>query len=114
MKQEKEMPNAPEMPTIPEYRRHALLCVGASCGENMALLRYLKERVEAAGLGADADNAVRVNRAGCLGVCRNGPVMVVHPEGVWYYALTPEKIDRIVEEHFLQGRPLAEYAFHGC
>ena len=107
------MPTNPNPPTLPYYKRHAILCVGTSCDENMDLLKYLKERVAKAGLIMGDENAVRVNRAGCLGVCQQGPIMVVHPDGVWYYDLTPEKIDRIVEEHFQGGQPVAEYAFYG-
>ena len=94
------------MPSLEPYQRHAIFCVGTSCGENMPLLQYLKKRVQEAGI------PVRVNRAGCLGVCEGGPIMVVYPEGVWYAGLTPERIDRIVEEHFRQGRPVREWVFH--
>jgi len=101
-----------DKPKINSYKRHAMMCVGKSCGENMPLLKSLKEKVLAAGLDT-GHNAVRVNRAGCLGVCEQGPIMVVHPEGVWYYDLDESKIDRIVEEHFKDGKPVKELAFHG-
>ncbi len=94
-------------PEIMPYRRHAILCVGTSCGENMPLLRYLKEKVSAAGL-----EDVRVNRAGCFGVCAQGPIMVVYPEGAWYCRLDEAAIDRIVEEHFRQGKIVEDYLFH--
>ncbi|RMH61350.1 MAG: ferredoxin [Zetaproteobacteria bacterium] len=100
-------------PMLPYYKRHAIMCCGKSCGENMPLLNYLKERVARAGLIMGDENAVRVNRAGCLGVCQQGPIMVVHPDGVWYCNLDEAKIDRIVEEHFKGGTPVAEYAFYG-
>ncbi len=100
-------------PMLPYYKRHVIFCCGTSCGENMPLLNYLKEKVAREGLIMGDENAVRVNRAGCLGVCQQGPIMVVHPDGVWYCALDEKKIDRIVEEHFKQGRPVEEYAFYG-
>jgi len=96
-------------PVISPYKHHAMMCVGKSCGENMPLLKSLKAKVKEAGL----DNDIRVNRAGCLGVCEQGPIMVVHPEGVWYYDLTEEKLDRIVEEHFKNDKPVKEFIFHG-
>ena len=96
-------------PVIAPYKHHAIMCVGKSCGENMPLLKSLKAKVKEAGL----DNDIRVNRAGCLGVCEQGPIMVVHPEGVWYYALTEEKLDRIVEEHFKNDKPVKAFTFHG-
>lgn len=98
--------------SIEPYQRHALMCCGKSCGENIPLLKSLKAKVGAAGLD-QGDHAVRVNRAGCLGVCKQGPIMVVHPEGVWYHDLDESKLDRIVEEHFKQGKPVKALAFYG-
>lgn len=100
-----------DVPEISPYKRHAILCIGKSCGENVPLLQYLKKRVTEEGIG-DGEHAVRVNRAGCLGVCRNGPIMLVYPEGVWYSDLTETKIDTIIEQHFKGGKPVVEYAFH--
>jgi len=100
-------------PSIAPYKRHALMCCGKSCGENLPLLKSLKDKVLKAGLIAGDENAVRVNRAGCLGVCQQGPIMAVHPEGIWYYDLNEDKLDRIVEEHFKQGKPVMEFTFYG-
>lgn len=100
------------MPTLMPYRHHAMMCCGNSCGENLPLFNYLKEAVLAAGLVTGDANAVRVNRAGCLGVCMEGPIMVVYPEGVWYCHLDKAGIDRIIEEHFKQGRVVKELAFY--
>jgi len=97
---------------IEPYKRHVLMCCGKSCGENIPLFRSLKEKVVAASL-AEGDMAVRVNRAGCLGVCAQGPIMVVHPEGVWYSDLNESKLDEIIEQHFKQDKPVKAYVFHG-
>lgn len=99
-------------PSIEAYKRHAVMCTGKSCGENIPLLKSLKSKVARAGLDT-GENAVRVNRAGCLGVCVQGPIMVVHPEGVWYCDLDETKLNRIVEEHFKNDKPVSELAFHG-
>lgn len=36
--------------------------------------------------------------------------MVVYPGGVWYCGLTDEAIDCIVDEHFVGGKAVEEYA----
>lgn len=99
-------------PMMMPYKRHAIMCCGKSCGENLPLLNYLKDRVVEAGLVVGDPDAVRVNRAGCLGVCVEGPVMVVYPEGVWYCNLNESAIDRIIEEHFRGGRVVEAFAFY--
>ncbi len=87
------------------------MCCGNSCGENLPLFNYLKQRTEEAFAEGGA-SAVRVNRAGCFDVCMQGPIMVVYPGGVWYCRLTESGIDRIVEEHFKHGEIVADLAFH--
>ncbi len=97
--------------SIPSYKHHAIMCVGKACGENMPLLKYIKQRMAEEGL-AEGDNAVRVNRAGCLGVCEQGPIMVVYPEGVWYANMDEAKVDDIIAQHLKGGKPLETLAFH--
>lgn len=92
-------------PTLAPYTYHALMCCGNSCGENLPLFNYLKERTA-------ENSAVRVNRAGCLDVCMEGPIMVVYPDGVWYCQLNKDAIDRIVDRHFGQGTVVEELAFY--
>jgi len=92
------------------YKHHVFFCCNqregsdASCGNHAAgeLQAYAKDRVRAAGL-AGKKGCVRINKAGCLGRCDEGPVMVVYPEGVWYTYSDKQDIDEIVEEHLKNG-----------
>ncbi len=47
----------------------------------------------------------------CLSVCIDGPVMVVHPDRVWYRLLDEEVLHRIVAEHLRGGVPVCSHTF---
>jgi len=74
-------------------------CEDAGASE---LRDYTKQRVKA--LGLNEEGGVRINNAGCLGLCKKGPVAVVYPEGVWYSYTDRSDIDEIIDEHLTHGR----------
>ncbi len=47
----------------------------------------------------------------CMGVCNDGPIVVVHPDGVWYRAVDEAVLAKIVEQHLRQGQPVATHMF---
>ena len=63
---------------------------------------YAKDKVKA--LADKIPQRVRVNMAGCLDRCAEGPVMVVYPDAVWYTYVDKSDIDEIIDEHLIHGR----------
>lgn len=63
---------------------------------------YAKQQVKMRGLAGPGK--VRINQAGCLDRCAQGPVAVVYPEGIWYRYVDEEDVDEIIEQHLVNGK----------
>jgi (2Fe-2S) ferredoxin len=90
-------------------RRHVFFCCNQRaaperCCANEGALdcqQYAKARVKA--LGLSGPGQVRINKAGCLDRCEEGPVLVVYPEAVWYTYIDRSDIDEIIDRHVVNG-----------
>ena len=100
------------------YERHVFFCTNqrepdatgvarTCCATKGAseLRDYAKKKIKK--LGLSGPGRVRVNNAGCLDRCEEGPCVVVYPEGVWYTYVDEQDIDEIVESHLQNGQIVA-------
>ena len=91
------------------YSRHVFFCTndredGSPCCQRFnarQMRKYVKNRCKE--LGIHGEGQVRINSAGCLGRCNEGPVIVVYPEETWYTYVDEEDLDEIVEQHLVKG-----------
>ena len=92
------------------YQYHVFFCCNqraapeACCNNHGSsdMRDYAKGRVKA--LKLNGKGKVRINQAGCLDRCEEGPVLVVYPEETWYTYVDKSDIDEIIDEHLTHGR----------
>lgn len=82
----------------------AVICTCTNCISNGAL--KIKEALEEHIKKFDLENKVQVVVTGASGLCVNGPILIVQPDGIFYQSLKKENLPHLVEEHFLKGRPV--------
>lgn len=92
------------------YQYHVFFCTnqrenGKACCADfdaLALLDYAKDQSKK--LKLTGPGKCRINSAGCMDRCSQGPVIAVYPEGVWYTYANTTDIDEIIEQHLQNGR----------
>ena len=92
------------------YRRHVFFCCNqrdppercCAASNALAMQKYAKGRIKALGLAGKGK--IRINKAGCLDRCEEGPVVVVYPEAVWYTYVDQHDIDEIIDSHIVGGK----------
>ena len=84
------------------YRSHVLVCAGTGCTSSGSAVLFdeFEQRLKDAGI----ENEVKVVKTGCFGLCAEGPIVVVYPEGAMYCRVTKADVQEIVTEHLVKGR----------
>jgi (2Fe-2S) ferredoxin/SAM-dependent methyltransferase len=92
------------------FRFHVFVCTQQkpegvpSCpaSGSFGVLDALDREIEARGLNHD----VQLTTCGCMGLCDEGPVMVVYPAGVWYRRVQPSDAAEILDTHLRDAKPV--------
>ena len=92
------------------YKYHVFFCTNErkdgkqscqQCGAQQAR-DYTKKKCKQ--LGIHGPDRVRINSAGCLDRCNEGPVIVVYPEETWYTYVDNDDLDEIIESHLINNK----------
>ncbi|MBU0988289.1 MAG: NAD(P)H-dependent oxidoreductase subunit E, partial [Proteobacteria bacterium] len=90
-------------------KRLVSLCAGSGCGAygtskvHAALMQELDKH--------NLQNEVEVKLSGCHGFCEKGPILVIHPEGIFYAQTKAEHVPEIVEETIKNGNLVKSLIF---
>ncbi len=98
------------------FRFHLFVCTqqkpegvpACSASGSLAVLEKLDHEIQAQGLIGQ----IQLTTCGCMGLCDEGPVMVVYPEGIWYRRVRPSDVSEIVEGHIGSGRCVERLAWN--
>jgi (2Fe-2S) ferredoxin len=91
----------------PKY--HIFVCTSCRVNGKQQGFCYSKKSVEVVNAfmeeieSRDLSGEVMMTNTGCFGICSQGPIVVVYPEGVWYGGVTPEDVEEIMDKHIEGG-----------
>lgn len=94
--------------SVRDYEAHVLVCKGGDCSKKggKETRKAIKSELRAEGMSRD----VRIDSVDCLGMCKQGPNVIVYPEGAWYLGLKKDEVPEVVEEHLKGGEPVERLA----
>lgn len=98
------------MKDLSNVRHHLFLCQGSSCKKAGAeeIADTIKDAIKDAGL----KHSVHITKTHCNDRCKNCPIVIVQPDGVWYNDVTKKVARRIVHEHLLHDRIVSDHVLY--
>lgn len=104
------------LPSSEPLVRKVFICNNGKCADSQQALEIyetLIEMIHGQGLDRyDSPNRIKCLLSGCFDICKNGPLMVVHPGAVYYHHVDFSKLRTIFERHLLHGEIVEEYVYH--
>lgn len=94
------------------FQYRVLVCNGTGCN-SVDSARILK-KFELLLQSRNLNQKVELVATGCLGLCAQGPVVIVYPEGAFYSKVTEESVQKIVNQHLISGRIVRELIYKEC
>ncbi len=95
--------------------RKVFICNNGKCADSQQSLEIyetLQGMIHEQGLDRyDSPNRIKCLLSGCFDICKNGPLMVVHPGAVYYQDVDQSKLRTIFEQHLLRGEIVEEYVY---
>ncbi|MCD7777318.1 MAG: NAD(P)H-dependent oxidoreductase subunit E, partial [Clostridiales bacterium] len=91
------------------FRKQVLVCGGTGCTSSGS--KKVIAALENALVKNGIEKEILVVKTGCFGLCALGSIMIVYPEGCFYSQVTPEGVERIVEEHLKNNNIVKELLY---
>jgi (2Fe-2S) ferredoxin len=102
-------------PKVKAHQRHILVCTDGDCTKKKKAKKTIKAFRRAASKARKGKNGIAPVLCGgmsCPGPCKKGPIVVVWPDGVWYYKVKKKTVEKIVERHLVEGKPYEKRVFY--
>jgi len=84
-----------------QEKRRVLICGGTGCistGSDKLINSFTKKIKE-----NKLDNSISVTFTGCHGFCKQGPLVIIEPEDIFYCQVQEEDVEEIVEKSLINN-----------
>ena len=102
-----------------QVSHHLLLCATASkascCRPEDGIKSWEKLKETLCELNLEdpsrPEGIVLRSKVDCLRICKNGPILLIWPDGIWYKKVSPSLIELIIKQHIINGQPITDFIF---
>ena len=93
---------------VDNCKYEVMVCGSTGCRASGSVSVYdlFMQKIKEKGL-----DDIKINHAGCFGLCAMGPIVIVYPEAIFYTKVKEEDVDKIIEQHLINNKPVEELIF---